>query len=478
MSGCCVYGCQNRFSSSSGLKLYRIPKGAHPFQQNLWLQAIKRVDENWTENTIRNARVCSAHFISGEVSLDSSSPDFVPSVFTYTKQSLNPHAKMDRYQRKRRRDETSCMPSNQLDTSEITDHQPSLAHHAAKEDLPVPRREYDGLQQRYAGFHKKHVNLQQEFKKLKAENCKLKEELKNSAFSYANIRCNRGALFFFTGLTTLVFDWLLTKTTDSVEIICQKLTAQDHLLVVLMKLRLGLSNTDLAYRFNVSKTTVSNICRSWIPAMSVILKPLIKWPSKGAVLKSMPKVFRRNFKRCRCIIDCTEIFIARPSNLTSRAQTWSNYKHSNTIKYLIGITPAGAISFLSPGWGGRVSDKQITKESGLFDLLEHNDEILADRGFQIRDELAACGATLRIPHFTKGKKQLSAQEVDSSRQLSRVRIHVERVIGRWKNCKILQTVIPVSQLNILDDIVIVCAALTNLCKSVVPKKTTKKYPLP
>uniref|UniRef100_A0A8C6KZZ8 DDE Tnp4 domain-containing protein n=1 Tax=Nothobranchius furzeri TaxID=105023 RepID=A0A8C6KZZ8_NOTFU len=225
---------------------------------------------------------------------------------------------------------------------------------------------------------------------------------------------------FFTGLTTLVFDWLLTKVTDSVEIICQKLTAQDHLLVVLMKLTLGLSNMDLAYRFNVSKTTISNICRSWIPAVSVILKPLIKWPSKGAVLKSMPKVFRRNFKRCRCIIDCTEMFISRPSNLTARAQTWSNYKHSNTIKYLIGITPVGAISFLSPGWGVRVSDKQITKE-----------------GFQIRDELAACGATLRIRHFTKGKR-------------------------RWKKCKIFQTVIPVSQLNILD--VIVCAALTNLCK--------------
>lgn len=139
------------------------------------------------------------------------------------------------------------------------------------------------------------------------------------------------------------------------------------------------------------------------------------------------------------------------------------------LKYLIAITPAGAISYLSPGWGGRVSDKQITKESGFLELLEPMDEVLADRGFLIRDELAACGAILRIPHFTKGKKQLSALEVDTSRQLSRVRIHVERVIGRWKNFKILQTVIPVSQVDMLDDVVIVCGALTNLCKSVVPK---------
>lgn len=97
--------------------------------------------------------------------------------------------------------------------------------------------------------------------------------------------------------------------------------------------------------------------------------------------------------------------------------------------------------------------------------------MLADRGFLISDELAAYGATLRIPSFTKEKKkkQLSAQDVVTSRQLSRVRIHVERVIGRWKNLNILQTVIPLSKVDLLDDVVTVCAALTNFCRSVVPK---------
>ena len=52
------------------------------------------------------------------------------------------------------------------------------------------------------------------------------------------------------------------------------------------------------------------------------------------------------FKDCVCIIDCSEIFIERPKNLIARAQTRSNYKHNNTSKYLIGITPAGAKSHL------------------------------------------------------------------------------------------------------------------------------------
>lgn len=108
----------------------------------------------------------------------------------------------------------------------------------------------------------------------------------------------------------MIFEWLLTKITGSVERISQKLTVKDHLFVILIKLRMGLSNIDLANRFNVSKSTTSNICQSWVPAMAVVLKPLIKWPSKGAIHKNMPKIFKCNFKRCWCIIDCTEIFIS------------------------------------------------------------------------------------------------------------------------------------------------------------------------
>lgn len=93
----------------------------------------------------------------------------------------------------------------------------------------------------------------------------------------------------------------------------------------------------------------------------------------------------------------------------------------------MGITPAGAVSFLSSGWGGRVSDKHITLEPGLIHLLEPKDEMLVDRGFLIRNELAAYGATLHTSSFMKGKSQLSACEVDSSRQLS----HVERVISSF-----------------------------------------------
>ena len=86
-------------------------------------------------------------------------------------------------------------------------------------------------------------------------------------------------------------------------------------------------------------------------------------------------------------------------------------------------------------------------------------------------------AEVKTPPFTKGKKQLEKQEVDWSRELSIVRIHVERVIGLLKQkYTILQGTLPISliltdsddNVTTIDKIVRVCSALINMCPPVVP----------
>ena len=123
--------------------------------------------------------------------------------------------------------------------------------------------------------------------------------------------------------------------------------------------------------------------------------------------------------------------------------------------------------FLSHGWGGRASDKEITLRSRFLDYLQHGDCILADRGFAIAEELGSCGATLKIPHFTKGKTQMSGKEVDASRKISNVRIHIERVIGRLRKFRIIQSNIPMTQVKLLNDVMIIIAGLVNFNNSVV-----------
>ena len=128
---------------------------------------------------------------------------------------------------------------------------------------------------------------------------------------------------------------------------------------------------------------------------------------------------------------------------------------------MIGISPAGAVTFLFHGWGGRISDKQLTIESGFLDLLTFGDSILADRGFLIAEEVASRGAVLAIPSFTRGKSQIPAKDVDESRKIAHVRIHVGRVIGRLKTFKILNSTIPISQVDLLNDVMIVALVVCN-----------------
>ncbi|XP_076596154.1 uncharacterized protein LOC143326480 [Chaetodon auriga] len=110
MSACCVSGCKNRHSSTSQLKFYRIPSGYRPFQANrrrLWLEAIEQVNGS-TKGLGGNARICGAHFISGEASMNHDDPDFVPSVFTCAKQTPNPKKKVKwSYGRRKRRRRTA-----------------------------------------------------------------------------------------------------------------------------------------------------------------------------------------------------------------------------------------------------------------------------------------------------------------------------------------------------------------------------------
>jgi hypothetical protein len=107
---------------------------------------------------------------------------------------------------------------------------------------------------------------------------------------------------------------------------------QDHLLLVLMKLRLGLLNRDLAFRFNLSDTSVSRIINQWIPNIANCLKGLIIWPANDITYSNIPESLKPNYKKVVSTIDCFEVFIDRPHNLTALAQAWSNYKHNNTAK--------------------------------------------------------------------------------------------------------------------------------------------------
>ena len=96
-------------------------------------------------------------------------------------------------------------------------------------------------------------------------------------FRYSEIASNDEAVKFYTGLPTCsVFEQVLahllscsspTLAVKSHTATNVRLCDADRLLLTLMRLRLGLLVQDLAYRFGISESTVSDIFLAWIDAM-------------------------------------------------------------------------------------------------------------------------------------------------------------------------------------------------------------------
>ena len=116
-------------------------------------------------------------------------------------------------------------------------------------------------------------------------------------------------------------------------------------------------------------------------------------------------------------LHCFEVFINRPSHLLARAQTWLSYKHHNTVKVLIVITPQSTISYVSQAWGGQTSDKFLTVNCRILNKLLPWGLVLADRGFTTVESVMFQQAQLAIPSFTKGKDQLDPVDVEKTRRL-------------------------------------------------------------
>ena len=68
----------------------------------------------------------------------------------------------------------------------------------------------------------------------------------------------------------------------------------------------------------------------------------------------------------------------------------------------------------------------------------------------------------------EGRQQLTAQEVRAGREIASLHIHVQRAIGRMKNFTILSGTIPISLTRLANQIVFVCACLTNFQPALVP----------
>ena len=243
-------------------------------------------------------------------------------------------------------------------------------------------------------------------------------DLEKRIFRFQNVKDADGGeqLKFLTGLSREYWDVLWSDLQPSAENILSKrsaekeaqgrlncpgqgrpsvLTLEDELLMTLMRLRLGRMEQELAYVFGVDKSTVCRIFVKWINFMYLRLGDICLWPSAASVMASMPSCFREAYPSTFAILDATELKCETPSSLPLQSQLYSSYKSHTTKKGLVAIAPNGAFIFVSELYTGSISDRELTKKSGILKLIgtlpPGRLSVMADRGFDIQDLLAKYG---------------------------------------------------------------------------------------
>lgn len=290
-----------------------------------------------------------------------------------------------------------------------------------------------------------------------------------------NFEKDDAGIHFYTGLETYVKFYMVLRTLGPaaycLNYIYHKVTnisVSDQFFLVLIKLRRHRTNFDLSRFFNVSEKTVSNVFYTWILFMSKQWREVDIWPPKSLVNYFCPSDFKLKFPNTRVIVDGTECPIKKPKLPKTQQATFSTYKNKNTVKILVGATPGGLVSYVSPAYGGSTSDRQIVERSSLLNLCDPGDSIMADKGFNVQDMFVHRNIQINMPTFFKKKNRMSCSTVIQDRKISSKRVHIERIIGLAKTFKILVEPMNSSETKLSSHITFVCFMLCNFKTCIVP----------
>ena len=352
---CSVYGCSCSSEKNPELSFFQYPKDSKLLRA--WTVRVRR--ENFTPTI--SSYVCSNHFEQSDIYIPQTD---TPSAFR--KQRLRtgalPSVNLRRIEGDERKSKRS---SSYLARANSVGHvEPSTISSAGVNEAFV------------ATPCSSAVDTTPSNPIIIAELTKQIATLETMSFRFKNM--NDADIKAYTGIEKSIFN-VMVETVDQFSPLnywsgkpVKSITPEDQLLIFLIRLRLDLPYFDIAKRYSVSQTTIQNIVMTYLHTIHEIffIGAMKELPSQEKNKCAMPIAFE-SITNCRIIIDCTEFRIASPrSDLSAASSTFSNYKHFLSAKYLLGVAPNGAITFVSNGFPGSTSDKSVTNESGIISHIK------------------------------------------------------------------------------------------------------------
>ena len=371
---CCVYECHATSENNPELSFFQIP--SEKKLRKSWEDRIRR--EDWEPSKF--TRVCSRHFLPSDIRPPNPNRPVqyrIRKLKPGTLPHLNLRGKANDERVESRTSKTSMKarsvevnPAGEQSSSSSYDVnldpqlEEQIAPSTQDDEVKDLQMQVERLRQKLLESKQKEQVLEQEV-----------EVLNGKLFRYVNL--NNDQIQAYTNMDKNAFT-VLSMYLDRFNPVTywngrtvNSISHDDQLLICLMKLKFNLPLYDLADRYSVTRTTITNIYMTYLHLIhEVVFKAILnKIPSVEKNRSCLPDSFG-DFSNCRIIIDCTEFTIEKPrSKLNTASLLFSNYKHNLTAKYLIGVAPNGAITYVSDGYMGSISDKMVTDDSGVLNHL-------------------------------------------------------------------------------------------------------------
>ncbi|XP_064475727.1 uncharacterized protein LOC135389622 [Ornithodoros turicata] len=500
---CCVFKCHRREGVDENVKFYRFP--SKPYERDRrrrWINAVRRVSpdgEAWepTENT----RICSLHFVGNQSSNIEKHPGYIPTLFPrdYLMQEPKvPQDSLSRFKRWNGRHISTVarqQSEQQLENSETYSSIDTccdtpgydaydLNPACEKETQTEPRGDVCWRLTLFLGISEdgcastmvSHAALQDSshLTKPSTSSHSVGPDARDCVFLGCDSAfATKRAIPDLCGVSDKVFALLLSLIPRVAER-SDFVTAENKLLLFLVKMKHGVPFRMLGVLFGLHETTASRIFHAILGTLCRATRSWVYKPPLDVIKATSPACFRAHYPDCTMIVDCTEVKTEVPPEIRQTHNLYSTYKSGYTLKFLVAIAPNGMTIFKSEAFGGHSSDADISIRSGFLNLVGPGDVILADKGFPgIRASVTDKDAVLVMPPFSCGGIPFTPEEVDDTYHIWNVRVHVERAIQRLKIFGILTNRIPISLIPAMSHVFHMCCVLANLQPHILKKEDSE-----
>ncbi|KXJ29340.1 uncharacterized protein LOC110249334 [Exaiptasia diaphana] len=368
---CCVRDCNNN-STVTGLSFHKFPDD--PSLAKIWTIKIKRNHPKDSFKVGEHTKVCSEHFLETDFINSFSTKrrlqaEAIPSVFAWSKQVVaRPFIKKKRRLEEERElalaeqtetasegEETLEVESkkNRVSRGIQVDRDTPCLHRFSLETLlemaDTTKKKTDYISH-LTGF--KSYERFMEVLEFVLPGLDRSKIIYCDTVAASETQIDMSVLFDSDKTTDSSEDSQLVDSENTDDLLetnarDHKLPVEDEFLMFMMKLKLGLTNLDLAIRFYISQGRVSNLVNSWLIYLYTFFGKLKIWPHRDVIIEQMPSKFKEEYPSTMIIIDCTELKIECPSSLLKQSETYSNYKSTNTVKGLVGVDAKGGIMYVS-----------------------------------------------------------------------------------------------------------------------------------